>query len=296
MVTPAQRREAVAHLKSAHQMSERRACRVAGVDRALVRYQATKGDDADLRARLKALAHERRRFGYRRIHVLLRREGWLVNKKRVHRIYREERLMVRKRGGRKRALGLRAPMKAPDRPNACWSLDFVHDQMTDGRRFRILGVVDECTRECLALVADTSISGQRVARELSRIIAWRGKPEAILSDNGTELTSNAILTWADERRVAWRYIQPGKPSQNAFAESFNARLRDELLNETLFRSLPHARLMLEAWRDDYNHHRPHGKLGWLTPADYAAQWARNEELEERPSGAFDDDRNPVPAG
>jgi putative transposase len=148
----------------------------------------------------------------------------------------------------------------------------------------------------LALVADTSISGQRVARELSRIIAWRGKPEAILSDNGTELTSNAILTWADERRVVWRYIQPGKPSQNAFAESFNARLRDELLNETLFRSLPHARLMLEAWRDDYNHHRPHGKLGWLTPADYAVQWARNEELEERPSGAFDDDRNPVPAG
>jgi putative transposase len=193
---------------------------------------------------LKALAHERRRFGYR--HVLLRREGWLVNKKRVHRIYREERLMVRKRGGRKRALGLRAP-KAPDRPNACWSLDFVHDQMTDGRRFRILGVVDECTRECLALVADTSISGQRVARELSRIIAWRGKPEAILSDNGTELTSNAILAWADDRRVARRYIQPGKPSQNAFAESFNARLRDELLNETLFRSLPHARLMLEAF-------------------------------------------------
>jgi putative transposase len=133
-------------------------------------------------------------------------------------------------------------------------------------------------------------------RELSRIIAWRGKPEAILSDNGTELTSNAILTWADERRVAWRYIQPGKPSQNAFAESFNARLRDELLNETLFRSLPHARLMLEAWRDDYNHHRPHGKLGWLTPADYAARWTENEELEERPSGAFDDDRIPVPAG
>jgi putative transposase len=132
MVTPAQRREAVAHLKSAHQMSERRACRVAGVDRALVRYQVSKGDDADLRARLKELAHERRRFGYRRIHVLLRREGWLVNKKRVHRLYREERLMVRKRGGRKRALGLRAPMKAPDRPNACWSLDFVHDQMTDG--------------------------------------------------------------------------------------------------------------------------------------------------------------------
>jgi putative transposase len=296
MVTPAQRREAVAHLKSAHPMSERRACRIAGVDRALVHDQASKGDEAELRARLKALAHERRRFGYRRLHVLLRREGWVVNRKRVQRICREERLMVRRRGGRKRALDLRAPMKAPDRPNACWSLDFVHDQISDGRRFRILGVVDECTRECLAPVADTSISVQRVAREPSRIIAWRGKPEAVLSDNGTELTSNAILTWADERRVAWRYIQPGKPAQSAFAASFNARLRDEPLNETLFRSLPHARLMLEAWRDDYNHHRPHGKLGWLTPADYAARWTENEELEERPLGVFEDDRVPVPAG
>jgi putative transposase len=296
MVTPAHRREAVARLIAAHQMSERRACRVAGVERALVRYRLRRGDDAELRERLRALAHERRRFGYRRLHVLLRREGWAVNKKRVQRIYQEERLMVRKRGGRKRALGLRAPIQAPDRPNACWSLDFVHDQMTDGRRFRVLGVIDECTRECLALVPDTSISGQRVARELSRIIAWRGKPEAILSDNGTELTSNAILAWADERGVDWRYIQPGKPAQNAFAESFNGRLRDELLNETLFRSLAHARRMLDAWRDDYNHYRPHGKLGWLTPAGYAARWSRNEELEGRSLGAFDDARIPVPAG
>jgi putative transposase len=296
MVTSASRREAVARLITAHQMSERRACRIAGVDRAFVRYRSRRPDDAELRARLRALAHERRRFGYRRLHILLRREGWSVNKKRVQRIYREEKLMVRKRGGRKRALGMRAPIQAPDRPNACWSLDFVHDQMTDGRRFRVLGVIDECTRECLALVPDTSISGQRVARELSRIIAWRGKPEAILSDNGTELTSNAILAWAGARGVEWRYIQPGKPQQNAFAESFNARLRDELLNETLFRSLPHARLMLEAWRDDYNHHRPHGTLGWLTPAGYAARWAANKALEGRPSGAFDDGRIPVPAG
>jgi putative transposase len=245
MVTPAHRREAVAHLETAHEMSERRACRVIGVDRTSVRYQRTTPDDAELRARIKALAHERRRFGYRRLYILLRREGRLVNRKRVQRIYREERLMVRRRGGRKRALGLRAPMAAPDRPNACWSLDFVHDQMTDGRRFRVLAVVDNCTRECLALVADTSISGVRVARELDRIIAWRGRPGAVTSDNGTELTSNAILKWADERGVGWQYIQPGKPQQNAFSESFNGRLRDELLNETLFRSLPHARIALE---------------------------------------------------
>ena len=295
MVTPALRREAVAHLVTTHRMSERRACRAAGVDRTSVRYRKKRDDDGALRERLKALAYERRRFGYRRLHVLLKREGWAVNKKRVQRIYREERLMVRKRGGRKRALGLRAPMRAPDRPNACWSLDFVHDQMTDGRRFRILAVVDNCTRECLALVADTSISGVRVARELDRIIAWRGRPDMVTSDNGTELTSNAILRWADERSIGWQYIQPGKPQQNAFSESFNGRLRDEFLNETLFRSLTQARLAMEDWRLDYNTQRPHSKLGWLTPASYAARWAEID-LEGRPSGAFDDRRILIPAG
>ena len=192
-------------------MSERRACRVIGVDRTSIRYRAKRRDDAELRARLRALAQERRRFGYRRLHVLLRREGVLVNKKRVQRLYQEERLMARRRSGRKRALGMRAPMPAPERPNACWSLDFVHDQMTDGRRFRVLTVVDNCTRECLALAPDTSISGMRVARELDRVIAWRGRPGGVISDNGTELTSNAILKWADETQVAWQYIQPGKP-------------------------------------------------------------------------------------
>ena len=160
----------------------------------------------------------------------------------------------------------------------------------------MLVIVDACTRECLGLVPDTSISGGRVARELDRIIAWRGRPEAVLSDNGTELTSNAILAWADERHIAWRYIQPGKPVQNAFAESFNARLRDELLNETLFRSLGEARRLIEAWRQDYNHHRPHSKLGWQTPAGYAERWQQNEELEGRSSGAFNDDRIPVAPG
>lgn len=296
MVTPAQRREAVAHLEATHEMSERRACRVIGVDRKMVRYRGTKPGDEELRARIRALAHERRRFGYRRIHILLRREGRVVNRKRVQRIYREERLMVRRRGGRKRALGMRAPMTTPDRPNACWSLDFVHDQMTDGRRFRILAVVDNCTRECLALVADTSISGVRVARELDRIIDWRGRPDMVTSDNGTELTSNAILRWADERSIGWQYIQPGKPQQNAFSESFNGRLRDELLNETLFRSLTQARSAMEDWRLDYNTQRPHSKLGWLTPASYAARWTQNNDLEGRPSGAFDNRRILVPTG
>ena len=269
MVTPAAHREAAAHLQSAYEMSERRACRVLGVDRASIRYQASKPDDTELRDRLKALAVERRRFGYRRLHVLLRREGHAVNRKRVQRLYREEKLTVRRRGGRKRAMGTRRPIEVALAANQRWSLDFVSDQMTDGRRFRILTVVDNCTRECLALVADTSISGLRVARELDAIIRWRGRPTTVVSDNGTELTSNAILSWADQTKVGWHYIAPGKPQQNGYNESFNGRLRDELLNETLFRSLPHARAVLEDWRRDYNEERPHSRLGWLTPRAYA---------------------------
>ena len=253
-------------------MSERRACRVAGVDRSSVRYRRRRPEDGPLRERLKELARQRRRFGYRRLWVLLRREGHAVNKKRVYRLYRQERLMVRRRSGRKRAVGTRSPMPVPWGPNRRWSLDFVHDQMTDGRRFRILAVVDDGTRECLALMADTSISGVRVARELDRIVAHRGRPAGIVSDNGTELTSNAILAWSDRQKIAWYYIAPGKPVQNAFIESFNGRLRDELLNETLFRSLPQARVVLETWRRDYNAERPHSSLGWLTPLAFAAHW------------------------
>ncbi|MGZ2441981.1 hypothetical protein ACVI55_004417 [Sinorhizobium medicae] len=157
------------------------------------------------------------------------------------------------------------PLAANDR----WSLDFVSDQLTDGRRFRVLTVVDDCTRECLALVADTSISGLRVARELDRMIEKRGKPKMIVSDNGSEFTSNAILQWTDRTKVEWHYIAPGKPIQNAFIESFNGRLRDEFLNEPLFSSLTHARSALSNWRSDYNDHRPHSGLGWMTPAEFA---------------------------
>jgi putative transposase len=211
MVTPAAVREAAAYLRTAYEMSERRASRVIGKDRSSIRYVSTRPDGAALRERLKELAAERRRFGCRRLHVLLRRDGVLVNRKKLQRLYREEKLTVRRRGGRKRALGERRPMDIPLAPNQRWSLDFVSDQMTDGRRFRILEVFDDCTRERLALVADTSILGRRVARELDAIVAWRGKPACIVSDNGTELTSNAILAWADERQVRWHYIAPGKP-------------------------------------------------------------------------------------
>ena len=272
MVTPAAKREAVAHLTSVHEMSERRACRVIGCERMTVRYRARRGDDRQLRERLVALARERRRFGYRRLLIFLRREGFAVNHKRLFRVYREERLMVRKRKGRKRAVGSRTPMPVAALPNDLWVLDFVSDQLDCGRRFRILAIYDVCTRRCLAAIADFSLSGKRVARELDLLVATHGKPRAIGSDNGTELTSHAILAWTAGSGVDWHYIDPGKPVQNAFIESFNGRLRDEFLNETLFTSLAQARAELEDWRRDYNTVRPHSSIGWLTPAAYAAQF------------------------
>ncbi|WP_287288055.1 IS3 family transposase [Mesorhizobium sp.] len=282
MVTPAAEREAVAHLRTAFEMSERRACKTIGCCRMTVRHKASSGDDGDLRERMKAIAHERRRFGYRRLHVLLRREGYVVNHKRLFRLYREEKLAVRRRGGRKRAIGTRAPMLVPLRPDERWSLDFVSDQLTDGRRFRIMAVVDDCTRECLALIVDTSLSGMRVARELDRLITERGRPRMIVSDNGSEFTSNAILSWADQNRVEWHYITPGKPMQNGFIESFNGRLRDELLNETLFFGLDHARTTIAEWADDYNRSRPHSSLGYITPAAYAANLTATDDRLRNP--------------
>jgi putative transposase len=269
MVTPAARREAVVHLRVAYEVSERRACSALGTDRASVRYRSRRPDDRAMRSRLRELASVRRRFGYRRLHILLTREGIAMNHKKLRRLYREERLQVRRRGGRKRALGTRAPMAIPQGCNQRWSLDFLSDAMADGRRFRILAIVDDFTRECLALVADTSLPGLRVVRELDALIVTRGRPAMIVSDNGTELTSMAILRWSQERKVEWHYIAPGKPQQNAFVESFNGRLRDELLNETLFTSLAHAREALAIWKGDYNTVRPHSGLGNLPPAEYA---------------------------
>ena len=270
MVGAAAKREAVALLQRAFGMSERRACAVIGADRKSMRYRSCKPDDVDLRGRLRELAGERRRFGYRRLHILLRREGRAINRKKVQRLYREEGLTVRRRRGRKRAMGARAPAPVLALPNQRWSLDFVHDQLATGRRFRVLNVVDDITRECLAAVVDTSISGRRVVRELAMLVAERGAPTTIVSDNGTELTSNAVLSWSGEAGVGWHYIAPGRPMQNGYVESFNGRMRDELLNETLFTSLAHARAIIAAWVHDYTA-RPHSSRGYATPAAFAAE-------------------------
>ena len=262
--------------------SQRRACRLVGIEPKTYRYRARRAGDELLRQRLRELAAERRRFGYRRLLILLRREGVLANHKRLYRVYTEERLTVRKRGGRKRALGTRAPMTVPQASNQRWSLDFASDVLDDGRRFRVLVIVDDFSRECLALVADSSLSGHRVARELDRLVELRGRPLQMVSDNGTELTSHAILRWQEDRSVAWHYIAPGKPMQNAFVESLIGRLRDECLNEHLFRSLPAARRTIEHWRVDYNTRRPHTSLDGLTPVAFANRSA----LDHNPNGLY----------
>ena len=251
-------------------LSERRACSIVGADRKMIRYRSRRPPERELRGRLRELANERRRFGYRRLFILLRREGEPSGINRIYRLYREEGLTVRKRRARRRAVGTRAPILVEAKPNARWSLDFVHDQFACGRRFRVLNIVDDVTRECLAAIADTSISGRRVARELTELIGRRGKPGMIVSDHGTEFTSNAILAWSKDHRIEWHYIEPGKPTQNGYIESFNGRMRDELLNESLFFGLDHASGALAEWVEDYNTERPHSSLGYRTPATFAA--------------------------
>jgi putative transposase len=251
MVGPVAKREAVTHLRAAMGLSERRACSIVNAERKMIRYRSRRAPEAALRGRLRDLANE---------------EG----------------LAVRKRRSRRRAVGTRAPIPVEARPNARWSLDFVHDQFACGRRFRILNIVDDVTRECLAAIPDTSISGRRVARALTALIDHRGKPGMIVSDHGTEFTSNAILAWSRDHKVEWHYIAPGKPMQNGFCESFNGRMRDELLNETLFFGLDHARTTIAEWADDYNQSRPHSALGYITPAAYAATLTATDDRLRNP--------------
>lgn len=259
-------------LQAAGPLSERRACGLVGMSRSSCRYAGGGRDDTALRMRLRELAAARRRFGYRRLHVLLQREGWTLNHKRVYRIYREEGLCVRKRS-RKRVARERCPLPARSGPNQRWALDFVSDALSWGRKIRLLTVTDTFTREALAIEVDTSLSGVRVARVLDRIIERRGaQPSQITLDNGPELTSKALDQWAYARGVTLDFIEPGKPVQNAYIESFNGRLRDECLNEHWFLSLPDARRTVEDWRIDYNRERPHSALGNLSPEEFRTQW------------------------
>lgn len=247
-----------------------RACRLGGISRAGWYRKSTAKDQSALRMRIREIAQSRPRFGYLRIHLMLNREGWRVNRKRVHRLYRLEGLQVRMRVRRRKRLSLhRGPAAHPIALNERWSMDFVHDQLADGRAFRVLTVIDNWSRESVLLEAGFRLTGQSVAEVLKRVGFVRPLPRAITVDHGTEFTSRALDQWAWENGVALDFTRPGKPTDNGLCESFNGRLRDECLNVNEFHSIEHARAVIESWRQDYNEHRPHGALGRLTPSEYA---------------------------
>jgi putative transposase len=261
-------RTAVRAIQAQFELSERRACALVGLGRSTCRYRPRRPDWPALRDRLRTLAGERRRFGYRRLHVLLRREGLLVNRKRIYRLYTQEGLTVRRRKRRRRGPRGVPRLPAPSRINERWSLDFVLDVLDDGRRFRILTVVDDFTRACLAIDVDTSIGGRRVAQVLQRLIETRGTPARLVTDNGPEFISRALDAWAYAHGIELHFIEPGKPNQNAYVESFNGRLRDECLDEHWFFSLGQARDTIETWRLDYNAVRPQSALGDIPPEEF----------------------------
>ena len=269
---PVKRRERVRWMLEAFGISRVRACRLAGFSRAAWYRPSRANDQSVLRRRLRELAHARPRFGFQRLHILLRREGWAVNLKRIRRLYRLEGLQLRNRCRRRKHMALhRGPAPVPTAQGQRWSMDFVHDQLFDGRPFRVLTVVDQWSRESPVLESGFSLSGHDVVRALDRVIAARGRPTSITCDHGTEFTSRAVEAWAYERGVQLDFTRPGKPTDNSHIESFNGRLRDECLNVQQFFSLDDARAKLEAWRRDYNEHRPHSSLGHLTPCEFVTR-------------------------
>lgn len=274
MVSPAVRREVAGWLVQEFQASQRRACRAMTLGVSTCRYVSRRGDGGVIRERMKALAYERPRFGYRRLHVMLRREGLMVNHKRVYRLYCLEGLAVRRKKRKHISLLARKPLPTGAGPNERWSMDFMWDQLADGRSFRTLNIVDDFTRESLAIEVDVSLSGLRVTRVLDQLIETRGLPKSIVMDNGPEFTGRALDAWAYHRGIALAFITPGKPSQNGFAESFNGKFRDECLNQHWFVSMNDARRKIEEWRQDYNHIRPHSSLGDRPPVEFA--WAFNQ--------------------
>ena len=270
----------VADMIASHGLSERRACGLVEITRRSFRRRPAPDRNAQLRKRLRSLAEERRRWGCPRLHRMLRREGLVVNHKRVERIYREEGLSLRRRQKRKRLSHLRVVRPLPTAANKIWAMDFIHDSLWSGRRYRALAVIDQWSRESLAIEVDVSLTGERVKRVLERLRASRGLPEVILTDNGPEFTGRVLEQWASDNHVQLQFIEPGKPIQNAFIESFNSRLREECLNEHVFVSLDDARRKIEHWRVQYNRHRPHSSLGYLSPEEFASG---NRQLRSEPA-------------
>jgi putative transposase len=255
-------------------MSVRRACFLVNISSTVFRYQPKPGNDEALRKRLRELAEQRKRFGSPRLHIMLKREGLVANHKRTERLYREEGLVLRRKRRRKGATGIRAVLPPPNRVNERWSMDFVTDSIVTGRRFRALTIVDDYSRECPTIEVDTSLGGRRVMGVLDGLAETRGLPEVITIDNGPEFAGRALDEWAYRKGIKLNFIRPGKPIENAFAENFNGRLRDECLNTNWFISLKHAKDVIEEWRRDYNEVRPHSSLKGFTPKEYAETTAK----------------------
>jgi putative transposase len=272
-VKPTQKRAVVRYFRVGFRVSERRACQLATVARSSYRYRSQAADQTPLRLRLRDLAATRVRYGYRRLHVLLRREGWRINHKRVYRLYREEGLGIRVKRRKKLASASRVLPSPATKPFERWSLDFLTDSLADGRRFRVLTIVDTVSRVSPAIEIGVSLTGERVVAVLERLQRTMGRPERIAIDNGPEFIAKALDAWTYRNGVPLEFSRPGKPTDKAFAESFNGRFRDECLNLHWFASLEEVRQTVEAWRIDYNTERPHRALGQQTPAAWEAAWA-----------------------
>ena len=266
---PADKRRAASYAADEHELSTARSCGLVGLERSSFYYRGEPRDDSALRQALKTAAAEHRRWGYRFLMTVLRREGFTDNHKRVYRIYREEGLQVRQRKRKRTAKWRGEKPNVPARINARWSMDFVHDATAQGRKLRLLNVIDDCTRRCLRIEVDTSLSGDRVVRTLDQLMEVHGTPATLLMDNGPEFTGRILDEWAYTNNVRLQFIEPGKPTQNGFIESFNGTLRNECLNENWFTDLADARQVIETWRRKYNEVRPHSSLGYLTPEEYA---------------------------
>jgi putative transposase len=265
VVTPAGRKDLVGYIQTAYTLSQRRICRLIPISRKALRYTPIpRTGDAVLQERLQSLGERHPRYGYLMLHEMLKAEGIVQNRKRTYRVYRELNMQVRTKK-RKKLIRPRIPMAIPSRPNERWSLDFVSDQLADGRRFRVLNIVDDYSRVCVGQIVDLSISGLRLTRYLEQLRETRGLPQGLVLDNGPELTCKAMFFWAQQAGVKLLFIQPGKPTQNAFVESFNGRFRDGCLNQHWFRDLDDARQIIGAWRNHYNHERPHSSLGYKIP-------------------------------
>lgn len=289
MVGPQARRGAVKVLMSEHRFRVTRACGLVSISRSLYRY-VRRRVEGELQQRIEAIAADKRRYGYRRVYVRLRREGWPVNRKRVYRIYRELGLAVRRRKRKRIGIVERRPLPKPRVANQSWSMDFVSDGLADGRRIRCLTIVDDCTRECLAIEVDTSIAGTRVKAVMQRLADTRGLPRSITVDHGPEFEGQVLDAWAYAANVQLAFIRPGKPNENAYIESFNGKFRDECLNEHWFITMVHARSVIEAWRIEYNTERTHSSLGNLTPEEYALKLPKQNEQ----SVSLTADSKPVP--